>query len=819
MPTDGRELDVEPPAPPPSQPRLAEDGQDSRRRLHLVAQASRDLTWDWDLLGGELTWAGPTITYFGDSAEAVNHASGDGYRAWAERVHPEDLPQTEAAARAALMSGADSWEHEYRFRRMDGTWVPVLERAFIIREPGGRPTRVLGAIQDLTARKTTEDATTRLAAIVSSSSDAIIGKTTSGIITSWNAAAERIFGYSAGEILGQSVFAMIPPELHTAERALLHRLRQGERVEFSETARIRKDGSRILVALTVSPIWDASGQVVGASSIARDVTERKQAEVELARREERYRALVTATSSIVWTMEPDGRFSEPQSSWEEYTGQSWDEHRGLGWATAVHPDDRQALLDAWQRARETGQVFEGRGRVWSAAHQAYRHFVARGAPVVARDGTVREWIAMVTDVEDTWITEERLRQAERMESVGRLAGGIAHEANNQMTVILGAAGFLRRELRSAEAIDDLDQIRRAAERTAGITRQLLAYSRRQVLQPQLVDLNQAIVSLEPIIQRALGETSALVLRLAPDLDRVMADPGQLDQVLLNLTLNARDAMTDGGMLSIETANVTLSAQYVAGKGVETIVPGPYALLAVSDTGRGMDQATLEHIFEPFFTTKDVGQGTGLGLATVYGIVKQSGGHVWVYSEPGLGTAFKVYLPRAAAALLAMPANGPEAASRGHEVILLAEDQDSVRAILARSLRDYGYTVLEAPDGTVALELAMRRDGPPDLVIADVVMPGLGGPELVAALTRRWPDLAVLFTSGYTGLDGERPQPAGRGARLHPEADRPRRARPQGPPEHRRGAGAPPGAPLGRHPHRQRRMVAPVTTWECCARCS
>jgi two-component system cell cycle sensor histidine kinase/response regulator CckA len=752
MQIDGRELEGEPPPLSLPQLRQADDSQDSWWRLELVAQATRELVWDWNLLDGELTWAGPTIPYFGGSAEAVNQASTDGYHAWAERVHPDDLAQTEAAARAALTSGADSWEHEYRFRRTDGSWVPVLERAFIVRDPSGRATRVLGTMQDLTARKTTEDATTRLAAIVSSSSDAIIGKTTAGIITSWNAAAERILGYSTSEILGQSVFVMIPPELHTAERALLHRLRQGERVEFSETVRIRKDGSRIFVALTVSPIWDASGQVVGASSIARDITERKRAEAELARREERYRALVTATSSIVWTMEPDGRFSEPQSSWEEYTGQVWDEHQGLGWTTAVHPDDRQALLHSWERARETGQVFEARTRVWSGAHQAYRHFVARGAPVLAPDGVVREWIAMGTDVEATWITEERLRQAERMESVGRLAGGIAHEANNQMTVILGAAGFLRRELRTAEAIDDLDQIRRAAERTAGITRQLLAYSRRQVLQPQLVDLNNAIVALEPIMQRALGETSDLVLRLTPDLDRVMADPGQLDQVLLNLTLNARDAMPDGGILSIETANVTLTEQYVAGKGVETIVPGPYALLAVSDTGRGMDQATLAHIFEPFFTTKDVGQGTGLGLATVYGIVKQSGGHVWVYSEPGLGTAFKVYLPRAAAAVPPLSGPAPEVASRGSEVILLAEDEGSVRAMLARSLRDCGYTVLEARDGSEALELARRQADPPDLVIADVVMPGLGGPELVAALGRRWPDLTVLFISGYTGLE-------------------------------------------------------------------
>jgi PAS domain S-box-containing protein len=731
----------------------AEEGlQRNQERLQLAARATQDVLWDWDLAGGQVTWAGATEGFFALPPNAPGSPAGDDYDLWAERVHPDDLAVAEASSRAAFESGAESWEHQYRFRRADGSWARILERAFVVRDRQGKAVRAVGAMQDITRRKESEEATTRLAAIVASSTDAIVGKTPDGVVTNWNAAAQRIFGYAESEIVGKSIFLLIPPELHPEEREILERIRRGERVEFTETERIRKDGTRIHISVTVSPIRDSSGVVVGASSIKRDITERKRATAELARREERYRALVTATTSIVWTADPDGRFSEPQPSWEEYTGQPWQEHAGFGWLDALHPDDRESVLASWMRARDNRSIYEGRGRVWMETHRRYRHFITRAAPVLAADGSVREWIGTVTDVEDRWIAEERLRQAERMESVGRLAGGIAHEANNQMTVVLGASEFLLRRLRVPEAREDVEHIRRAAHRTAAITQQLLAFSRRQVLQPQIVDLNAVVTSLQPILQRALGELSRLVLRLAPDLGPVKADPGQLDQVLLNLTLNAKDAMPNGGVLTVETQNVMLDKAYGVGKAVETLVPGAYAMIMVGDTGRGMDRATLGHIFEPFFTTKDVGEGTGLGLATVYGIVKQTGGFVWVYSEPGHGTAFKIYLPQfvshpeTTSVLIPTPAEG------GSEVVLLAEDEPSVRAMVARSLREYGYTVLEAGDGAEALELARRRLAPPALVIADVVMPGMGGRELSDELTTRWPGIPVLFTSGYTGVD-------------------------------------------------------------------
>jgi two-component system, cell cycle sensor histidine kinase and response regulator CckA len=480
--------------------------------------------------------------------------------------------------------------------------------------------------RDVTSQWRAEEASARLAAIVASSSDAIIGKTLDGVVTSWNSAAERIFGYPPSEMVGQPVFKIIPEELHSVERHLLERIGRGEDVHFAEAERVGRDGRRISMEVSVSPIRDVLGHIVGASSIMRDVSERK-------------------------------------------------------------------------------------------------------------------------------VIEERLRQAQRMDSVGQLAGGIAHEANNMMSVVLGCADYvLQRNDLPDPVRDDVNQIWRAAKRTAGITQQLLAFSRRQMLQPQVLDLNATVRDLEPILARTLGETRGLRMHLEPDLAPVKADPGQLEQVLINLTLNARDAMPDGGRLTIETMNTMLDESYAAGKSVETLRPGPYVALVVSDTGHGMDRETMDRIFEPFFTTKGVGQGTGLGLSTVYGIVKQSGGFVWAYSEPGLGTAFKLYFPGVSSFPDSNAMRAPAPGARADEVVLVAEDEPMVRSIMARTLRDCGYTVLEAADGNEALSVVESNAGLISLIVADVVMPDMGGREMAARLADRWPQVPVLFTSGYTGLD-------------------------------------------------------------------
>jgi two-component system, cell cycle sensor histidine kinase and response regulator CckA len=320
-------------------------------------------------------------------------------------------------------------------------------------------------------------------------------------------------------------------------------------------------------------------------------------------------------------------------------------------------------------------------------------------------------------------------------------------------VVIGAAHYILARSDIPHAVRaDAEFIRKAAERTAAVTAQLLAFSRRQMLRPQVLDLNALLEKFRPVLQRTMGEDCGVALGLDPGIGRVRADPGQLEQVLLNLVLNARDAMPRGGALTIETSGAELGEASTALEHGVAVRPGRYVLLAIRDTGHGMDQATLEHVFEPFFTTKGVGQGTGLGLATVYGIVKQSDGYVWAYSEPGKGTTIKVYLPVTAERAEAPPeAPAPPGAARG-ELILIVEDDGPVRAIAARALAEVGYRVLEAESGMAAVELLRRSGVRPALVLTDVVMPGMSGSELAAAVGRLAPGTPVLFTSGYT--DGE-----------------------------------------------------------------
>jgi signal transduction histidine kinase/CheY-like chemotaxis protein len=348
--------------------------------------------------------------------------------------------------------------------------------------------------------------------------------------------------------------------------------------------------------------------------------------------------------------------------------------------------------------------------------------------------------------------EDRLQLAHRAEAVGRLAGGIAHESNNQMSVVLGSVDFLlRRQDLPEEARGDLHHIRRAAERTAAVTAQLLAFSRRQVMRPEVLALNPIITNWAPVLRRAVGEDCTVLLRLNDSIGSIKADPGQLEQVLLNLVLNARDAMPGGGTLTVETFPARIGPGTRSRHPATEMTPGNYVVLAVSDTGHGMNTATMEHIFEPFFTTKQVGHGTGLGLSTVYGIVKQSGGYVWAYSETGRGSTFKIYLPEVALEPAAPDAGAGARPRAGGESILVVEDETQVRAILRRTLEDAGYRVIEAENAVAALEL-LDANGKIDLVLTDIVMPGPSGRDLGTMIESRLPGIPVLYTSGYT--DGE-----------------------------------------------------------------
>jgi PAS domain S-box-containing protein len=603
-------------------------------------------------------------------------------------------------------------------------------------------------LRDVSDQARAQEAIERLAAIVVSSEDAIVGKQLDGTITSWNRAAERIFGYAASEIVGRSIFTLVPPELHDAERDVLDRVRRGQPVAFSETERVRKGGQRITIALSVSPIRDTTGEVIGASSIKRDVTAERRMQRLLADETARSRELAEALDlAQVFMRDGSGRIIYWSRGAERLYGWTQSEAKGR-----LADELLQTRFPADRAEIERLLAERGRwdGLLTRAARDGRRLTVA-SQWVLRGDDEGRGLGVVEVDTDETARREmeERARQSERLEVVGQLAGGVAHEANNQMTVVLGATGFLLRRPELADvARQDIEQIRAAAERTAAITGQLLAFSRRQVLQPRMLDLDETVQGLEPMLRRTLGERSTLQLRLTSSPGLVKADPGQLAQVLLNLVLNARDAMPMGGRLSIATSRAELSAEYARVHTGVTITPGWYVVLAVTDTGHGMSRETAARVFEPFYTTKPVGKGTGLGLATVYGIVKQSGGYVWVYSEPGLGSTFKVYLPLASGSpALATPTPQPPRASG--EMVLVVEDEPAVREMTARALREYGYRVVEASDGEEGLARLRERDNGIRLVVADVVMPGMDGPELARRAASLRPGLQVLFMSGYT----------------------------------------------------------------------
>jgi len=523
-------------------------------------------------------------------------------------------------------------------RRRDGSEFPVEISLSPIATADG--TMVLSVIRDISDRKRIEeelrraneeldrrksrelrDSQNRLALIVDSSQDAIIGKNLDGIVTHWNKGAEHIYGYTAQEMIGRPISMLAPQDRTDEIPAILEKIRNGQRVEYFESVRVTKDKRNLHVSISVSPIYDADGKVVGASTIARNITAQKK-------------------------------------------------------------------------------------------------------------------------------IEDQLRQSQKMEAVGRLAGGVAHDFNNLLGIVTACSELLRSRV-DEESAEYIDNIREAAKRGASLTRQMLAFSRRQPVQTQLLDLNERLKEVNKLLRPLMGDDVEIALLPRPATAIIEADPGQLDQIVINLAVNARDAMPRGGKLILETAAFDCDESFAR---EHSMTPGRYVMLAVSDNGSGMDEVTRSRVFEPFFTTKEIGKGSGLGLATVYGIVKQSGGHVWVYSEPGHGTTFKIYLPSAEHKLGTSSAAQPEAlpVRREGATILLAEDDAVMRRLTRKMLEGHGYKVLEAEDGKAAFDLIGADHASVDLILTDVVMKRMTGPELVLRLIDSHPAMKVVYMSGYTG---------------------------------------------------------------------
>ena len=401
-----------------------------------------------------------------------------------------------------------------------------------------------------------------------------------------------------------------------------------------------------------------------------------------------------------------------------------------------------ALIEQLRRAL-AGEAFSSTADVAGNSYEMWY------SPVTDAAGAVTGTVGVAIDVSERRQLEEQLQQAQKLESIGQLAGGIAHDFNNMLMAIIGYADLVIDKTPDGDAVrEEVVEIKRAAERASLLTHQLLAFSRKQLLRPKTLNVNEVAADVSRMLQRLIGEDVTMVTRFGADLGPVRADPGQLAQVIMNLAVNARDAMPDGGVLSLETANVDLDEEYaIAHVGVR---PGSFVMLAVSDTGVGMSPEVQQRIFEPFFTTKPVGKGTGMGLASVYGIVMQSGGHVWVDSEPGQGSTFKVYLPRAVEGDAADREAAPSATlPRGDETLLLVEDEDTVRRLVKRTLESCGYSVIEAPDGPSAIEICRQPGVRFSLLLTDVVMPKMSGRDLAATVVAMRPGTRVLFMSGYT----------------------------------------------------------------------
>ena len=669
-------------------------------------------------------------------------------------VSPDHQPDGRASAgkaremiETALREGSHFFE--WTHRRLDGEEFPA-EVLMTRMEQGGK-VMLQATVRDITERKRVEEVQTLLASIVQSSDDAIISGSLDGNILTWNQGAERIYGYAASEVIGKSAAILVPPDQLEEIRVILEKIRRGEHISHHETVRCTKDGRRIDVSLSVSPMRDASGILIGVSTIARDITERKRAAETLRASQQIIEGIINAIPvSVFWkdknhvflgcnaVFARDAGFADPK----DIIGKDDYQMVWRDQAEKFRADDRQVIESGCSKLSiEESQT--------TPAGNTIRILTSK-IPLRCSNGEISGVLGTYMDITERKRLEAQLFQSQKMETVGKLAGGIAHEFNSIMTAIIGHSELLLIDLpRESPLCKNAREIRQSADRAAALTRQLLAYGRKQILQPGILDLNSILAGMENMLRHLAGDKGEVRITPGAGLKAVKADAGQIEQVIVNIAMNAADAMPNGGTLSLETANVTLDESYASR--FPGLKAGEYVMLAISDTGAGMSEAVRTRVFEPFFSTKPVGQGTGLGLATCYGILKQSGGHISVYSEPARGTTFRIYLPpvEAPANIPVQRIDAPDL-PRGTETILLVEDDCALREMAVILLTRLGYTVLSAANGVEALSLKQQRGvGHVDLLFTDVVMPHMSGKELADRVRVLYPHTRILFTSAYT----------------------------------------------------------------------
>jgi len=632
----------------------------------------------------------------------------------------------------------------------------IYVTAMPIKSPEGRISEAFIMLQDITdlevlrrSQEALKASEQKFRTVISKAPLILFALDKNGIIILSEGKGLEPPGLKPGQVIGQSVFELykdVPQFLENIRRAL-----KGE--EFSCVVKLKGQAYDSWYA----PIRGRKGEVTGVIGVANDITERTRAEEALQQVELQYKELVETIQVIAWRADAKTfKFNFVSKEAEKLLGypiEQWTSDANF-WRDHIHPDDREWAISYCLKSTQDRMPHEFEYRMLAADGKiVWLRDIVR---IIVEDGQVKELIGVMVDItegkkveEALYKSEEQLRQAQKMEAIGRLAGGVAHDFNNLLTIIMGRCQLLLRKFGAEETLNrDINLILSTSERAALLTKQLLAFSRKQVLQPRVLDLNEVVSDMDKMLRRMIGEDIELVTVLAKNLGKVKADPGQVSQVILNLVVNARDAMPSGGKMTIETDNVEINQKNQHLYSVAEI--GSYVNLTVNDTGSGIEPETLPQIFEPFFTTKEKGKGTGLGLATVYGIIKQSGGHIWVNSLPKQGATFKVYLPKVEETVEPKVQISEKVKQKGAlETILLVEDESDVRELIGDLLRENGFTVLEAGHSGEALEICQKYERPIQLLLTDVVMPQMSGPELAKLLVPMRPEIRVLFISGYT----------------------------------------------------------------------